>query len=216
MKVQSFTTLILLLTIALSVSSQEDELFVSSIYKDFIYQNCDSFYLITLKEKIKITDFIESELKKVLPKKAVREICSASNDANKLREWDTTKMNFVVPITNNKRREKEQELVDDVNNAYQILRTTYGLDTISDFNVADSLENTIIQSGVNVYNFSRIPSCYRQMYKFSRPLYSKKRDYALIAFTIHKWIPNASGFIAVYANKNGKWVRIAEINQWIS
>jgi hypothetical protein len=201
---------------AFSASSQEDELFINSIYKDFIAKDCDSFLLITMKDRIKITDYIESELKKVLPKKVVREICISSNEANKIWEWDTTKLNFVIPINNNEKHDYELELIEDLNNARQSFLTTYSLDTISDYNTSDSLENVIVQSGVNIYNFSKIPTCYRQMYKFSRPLFSKNHSYAIIAFTNHKWIPNASGYIAVYENKYGKWVCIAKINHWIS
>lgn len=213
---KSYFSFIILLTITFSASSQEDELFVNSIYKDFIAKDCDSFLLITLKDRIKITDYLETELKKVLPKKVVREIIVSSNASNKIREWDTTKLTHEIPINNNEKHLKERELIDDLNNARQTFSTNYGLDTISDYNISDSLENIIVQSGVNVYSFSKIPTCYRQMYKFSRPLFSKNHKYAIIAFTNHKWIPNASGFIAVYENKNGKWVRIAEINHWIS
>lgn len=207
---------LLLFVLSFDATSQNDEKFVCSIYKDLIQNDCDSFLLITMKESIQITDYIKSELKKNIPKKAVKEICIAAKDTNTIWEWDTTKLNFVIPIDDNKKRIKERELIDDTNNAHQSFLTTYGLDTISDYNIADSLEQTILLSGINIYNFSKINSCYRQMYKFSRPLFTKNSKYAIIAFTNHKWRPNASGFIAVYENKNGTWIRIAEINKWVS
>ena len=208
--------LIFVLSITLSGYSQEDELFINAVYKDFLQNTCDSFLLYVPRENLIINTYIESEFKKVLPKKIVKEIFTASQEKLKNREWDLSLLKNVIPVCYHDIHNKEKEFIEALRIANETFDKTFGLDTIDNIQLVDSLTKTVMNSGNNLDHFNKIPSCFRQVYKFSRPLFSKNRDYAVIDFTNHRWILNSSGFIAVYKLKKGKWIQIAKINSWVS
>ncbi|MGB4770500.1 MAG: hypothetical protein WBP58_03530 [Chitinophagaceae bacterium] len=50
----------------------------------------------------------------------------------------------------------------------------------------------------------------------SKPVFFRQQQFALFAFSSFSGARNAYGAISIYENRNGKWIRIADLTHWVS